>query len=702
MKKCFSITTLFYLSRLNIATSLLLFLFSSGVLLSQELQIRTRGMGFVSEPPELSQSIPSFVHHSMSLPPSVDNSEQFPLPLDQGTQNSSSAFSVALSKTGLEKKLQNAKGLEWSFTKKKKIDYSKIFSPAFIYNSLNRSSDSGISIIESLLFINQYGITTWDQFPYSPINYLIKPNEKILQSAQTYQGTDFSKISCTDIPSIKTAIYFGYPVVSGILLYSSFLDLQTDTYTYKENDTFIGAHSLTIVGYNDSKRAFKVLNTWSDKWGNKGYAYIDYQWFSKTCRAAYLLKNMDSVEDNEGSILQRPVAVTASKGDFSNKVLLHWDKVSHSIGYEVYRKEPFETTYTLIGKSTMEEFEDTGVINEVAYYYKVRAIGEYSTSSLSSDNSFGYASNFSTRKLYIPKVHNLTARKHSDKVILEWSSTETNFEVFEYNANKDQFLSIGKTKKTTFRDKLAKNNSLKIYRVAVIKAGKVGELSHSILANLIQTEKDSIPSTKRDTKLSAPQKLQANIDKESMLVKVKWKKVPEAVSYNVWYKAKGDTNWTLVENTDRLYSQMSLPEKEKFYLYSVTAISIDTIESENSGVASVVFSVALPSGYKPRIFGNVSKLEKFKGRWTGIQWNEKTGPKNLLLKIESVDADNSHFKIDVDTKKVYEGKYIEGSPVIEVEDSLKIELAFTEDALIVILNDKDIFSQKEELSFLRE
>jgi len=40
-----------------------------------------------------------------------------------------------------------------------------------------------------------------------------------------------------------------------------------------------GGHSMAIVGYDDEKKIFIVRNSWSDKWGDKGYFYIDYEYF---------------------------------------------------------------------------------------------------------------------------------------------------------------------------------------------------------------------------------------------------------------------------------------------------------------------------------------------------------------------------------------------------------------------------------------
>ena len=38
-------------------------------------------------------------------------------------------------------------------------------------------------------------------------------------------------------------------------------------------------HALVITGYDDNKKAFRALNSWSTAWGDKGFVWIDYDFF---------------------------------------------------------------------------------------------------------------------------------------------------------------------------------------------------------------------------------------------------------------------------------------------------------------------------------------------------------------------------------------------------------------------------------------
>jgi len=49
-----------------------------------------------------------------------------------------------------------------------------------------------------------------------------------------------------------------------------------------------------VVGYDESRNAFKVINSWGVNWGNEGYLWIDYEVFKKIVIEAFV------VEDTKG------------------------------------------------------------------------------------------------------------------------------------------------------------------------------------------------------------------------------------------------------------------------------------------------------------------------------------------------------------------------------------------------------------------
>ena len=53
---------------------------------------------------------------------------------------------------------------------------------------------------------------------------------------------------------------------------------------------------MLLVGYDDQKSAFKVMNSWGKEWGDNGFSWIDYKFFPEGVRYGFVAK--DAVTPN--------------------------------------------------------------------------------------------------------------------------------------------------------------------------------------------------------------------------------------------------------------------------------------------------------------------------------------------------------------------------------------------------------------------
>ncbi|HMV44187.1 MAG TPA: cysteine protease, partial [Leptospiraceae bacterium] len=203
------------------------------------------------------------------------------------------------------------------------------------------------------------------------------------------------------------------------------------------------------------------------------------------------------------------------------------------------------------------------------------------------------------------------------------------------------------------------------------------------------------------SKLEPPSGVSATVDKKNGFATITWHKVDGAEEYNIWEKKQGESKWNFKSRVDsnKLFYTFTIPEREKFYLYSVTSKTQLGTDSDYSNVASVVLSTAKIAS-KTRSFGGASKFEKFTGTWTAMQWDGNVGTKNVIMEITQTDGNN--FTVKIDNKKTFKGSYVQGSPIIDIDGKIKIKLASSEDALMVEMKDKSIVNEKTELSFLKE
>lgn len=127
------------------------------------------------------------------------------------------------------------------------------------------------------------GMTIEKLFPYTLPDF----NTEIGLAAKIFRHwyPKFSYYWITGSNEVKeTAIKnvlltYHVPVVFGILLPPSFNNPDS-TIVYKPSESELenGGHCMLITGYDDTRDAFEIMNSWDYTWGNKGFLWVDKNW----------------------------------------------------------------------------------------------------------------------------------------------------------------------------------------------------------------------------------------------------------------------------------------------------------------------------------------------------------------------------------------------------------------------------------------
>lgn len=80
--------------------------------------------------------------------------------------------------------------------------------------------------------------------------------------------------SAQSVDAVKRALQHG-PLVTTLSVYADFMNYQSGVYKHVTGD-FLGGHAVSIIGYDDTQRAFIIRNSWGTGWGENGFAYISY------------------------------------------------------------------------------------------------------------------------------------------------------------------------------------------------------------------------------------------------------------------------------------------------------------------------------------------------------------------------------------------------------------------------------------------
>lgn len=241
------------------------------------------GTGFEPEPAAVYRSFGFTPRYRSFLPQSVDLAPQFPSPGSQGLQGSC----VAWATTYAARSYYAGKRNQWTFS-----SADQLFSPAFVYNKLrNYDADcrKGTQIPRALEILKNEGAPTLAAFPYRADDCSRVPDPKLVESASRHRIRSWQAIDPARLDDIKGQLAGGHPVVFGMRISQSFKQLRGDT-VYDDLDAErTGGHAMVLVGYDEQRQAFKLINSWGTRWGDKGYGWVSYRAMQKFTPELYVI-----------------------------------------------------------------------------------------------------------------------------------------------------------------------------------------------------------------------------------------------------------------------------------------------------------------------------------------------------------------------------------------------------------------------------
>jgi C1A family cysteine protease len=116
-------------------------------------------------------------------------------------------------------------------------------------------------------------------WPYQPSTLMASPTWVVTRRAADQRWlTGYTRLDCAgpaSLTDIKTALAAEHLVVFGTDVDAAFEGLGKGVVWPGVTGEVLGGHCMCIVGYDDAKRAFLVLNSWGD-WCDDGYCWISY------------------------------------------------------------------------------------------------------------------------------------------------------------------------------------------------------------------------------------------------------------------------------------------------------------------------------------------------------------------------------------------------------------------------------------------
>lgn len=205
-----------------------------------------------------------------ALPAKVDLRRQCPPVMDQGQLGSCTANAIANAHRFDQMKQQAVD----NFPPSRLFIY---YNERAMEGSIN--SDSGAQIRDGIKSIAKQGVCPEGEWPYDIAKFARKPPVRAVKDALKHQALAYQRVMQT-LSQIKGCLAAGYPFVFGFTVYEAF-ESDAVARTGKVSmpgpkEKSLGGHAVLAVGYDDARQAVIVMNSWSDKWGDKGFFYLPY------------------------------------------------------------------------------------------------------------------------------------------------------------------------------------------------------------------------------------------------------------------------------------------------------------------------------------------------------------------------------------------------------------------------------------------
>ncbi len=230
-----------------------------------------------------------------ALPASVDMTEKMP-PVGRQKHGDCTAWAVAYAAKTFQEGIEEA----WDIT----ID-THIYSPSWLFNQIvgNRTDCYGSGVNSAINVIVNKGIDTLVGFPYDSEGCSAQPDANSFARAAQYKAAEnqyLGRGSLQTTQNIKEILANGNVVIFAVNGFQDLVDLDESNPIFNDTSNQLNwSHAMVIVGYDDSKQAFKFINSWGTSWGLDGYGWMSYNLTSNDSAGFYAYVMIDG--NNDGS-----------------------------------------------------------------------------------------------------------------------------------------------------------------------------------------------------------------------------------------------------------------------------------------------------------------------------------------------------------------------------------------------------------------
>ncbi len=188
--------------------------------------------------------------------------------MNQGNCGSCVAFAAVAT---LEAQTSITSGLPW---------LRSTYSPQALFACGGGSCESGWMPMIANYHLENTGIPDEACLPYTSgstgedVSCSERCSNAANRSLKVANVTSPSSRHSSSADAVKAALLKG-PLMTTLDVYADFLAYRSGIYRHVSGES-LGGHAVSIVGFNDAKKAWLIRNSWGQEWGEAGYAWISY------------------------------------------------------------------------------------------------------------------------------------------------------------------------------------------------------------------------------------------------------------------------------------------------------------------------------------------------------------------------------------------------------------------------------------------
>ena len=174
------------------------------------------------------------------------------------------------------------------------VDASRLFLYKVTRKLLGWTGDTGAYLRTTMKAMALFGVPPEEHYPYIISRYDAEPDPFVYALAQNWQASQYYRLDPAGttgpqaLANLKSRLALRQPAKFGFTVYSSMPQVTTTgVIPYpRPGDRVVGGHAVIAMGYDDAKvidgvpGAIKIRNSWGVNWGQRGYGWIPYSYFT--------------------------------------------------------------------------------------------------------------------------------------------------------------------------------------------------------------------------------------------------------------------------------------------------------------------------------------------------------------------------------------------------------------------------------------